>query len=510
MLSSSSNNKRIAKNTLYLYFRLLLHMGISLYTSRIVLSILGIEDFGIYNVVGGIIILFTFINNSMVLSTQRFLNYEIGRNNYILVQQVFSTSFYIHLCLALFVLIIGETIGLWLLDNFIQYPINREKAVYTIYHLTILTTCFNIIRAPYNASIIAYEKMSFYAYISIVEVSLRLVIVYILLFFDLDRLILYAILILIVTLCINFCYYNYCKKYFSTVSIVFYWDKQLFYKMFSFSGWNLFGSFANVAVSQGQSILLNMFFGVTLNAAMGIVTHVQSAIFSFASNFQTAFHPQIIKSYAIGDHDYFVNLIFMTSKYSYFLLFVISLPLYICCSEVMSLWLVEVPVYTVELTRLIIIFSLLDALQIPFWISVQATGRIRNYQIGVSLFIILSLPISYLALHMGFSPLIVLQIRCTMNFLLLYVRLLFMKGLFDFSIIKYVNKVLRRVVWVTMIAMLTAFIPFNISNPIIKVLVVVLLTFLFNVVLIYKIGLENKERFILRSWIICKYKKYNG
>ena len=176
----------------------------------------------------------------------------------------------------------------------------------------------------------------------------------------------------------------------------------------------------------------------------------------------------------------------------------------------MSLWLVEVPVYTVELTRLIIIFSLLDALQIPFWISVQATGRIRNYQIGVSLFIILSLPISYLALHMGFSPLIVLQIRCTMNFLLLYVRLLFMKGLFDFSIIKYVNKVLRRVVWVTMIAMLTAFIPFNISNPIIKVLVVVLLTFLFNVVLIYKIGLENKERFILRSWIICKYKKYNG
>lgn len=491
---ASENNKRIAKNTMFLYVRMLLIMGVTLYTSRIVLQVLGVEDFGIYNVVGGVVVLFTFVNNAMVSSTQRFLNYELGRKDQEATARVFSASVTIHWCIAIVTLILAETVGLWFLLNYIQYPQEREWAVIITYQFAIFSTCVNMIRAPYNAAIIAYEKMSFYAYISIIEAVLRLLIVYLLSFSNFDRLIFYSFLMFAVIGIVTLGYYAYCKSYFSTCRYTYRWEKDLYKRLMGFSGWSLFGGVANMGASQGLNILLNMFFGVTVNAAMGIANQVQSAVYSFVGNFQTAFNPQIIKSYASGDRDYFIDLIVRTSKYSYFLLFTISLPLYICCEEVLSLWLGNVPAYAVSFCRLMILFSLLDAMQGPLWVSVQATGKIRDYQILMSVMILSNLPLSYLFLKQGYSPEVVLTIRCLLNLLILFIRLWYLRHLYDFPVWRYLREVICRIVCVTVISYgMISCLSMDVL-PIVKILEVISFSVIGNLFLVYILGFDNKER----------------
>lgn len=500
-MTTADNNKRIAKNTLFLYMRMLLIMAVSLYTSRVVLEALGVEDYGIYNVVGGIVVLFTFINGAMVTSTQRFLNFELGKNDIIQAQKIFSASLNIHILIALFVLLLSETLGLWLLNTTIQYPESKEVAVQITYQLSILTTCVNIIRTPYNAAIIAHEKMSFYAYFSIVEAVLRLAIVFILIGFDAHRLIMYGLLLCIVTMIINVCYYVYCKKAFEICHYKNYRDKSLYGQLLNFSGWSLFGGVANMGASQGLNILLNIFFGVTINAAMGIANQVNAAVSSFVSSFQTAFNPQIVKSYAAGEMGYFIRLILTTSKYSYFLLFVIALPIYICCPEVLNIWLTEVPEYAVSFCRLMLIFSLLDALQGPLWFSVQATGKIRNYQIIMSLMIIMNVPVSYCVLKFGMIPEMVLLVKIIINVLILVVRLWYLNRLYGFPVVQYFNEVLCKVALVTVIVyLLTCLLPFS-ENEFLRVVYVTMYTFICNVLLIYFIGLTERERTIVKKQI---------
>ena len=477
-----------------LYIRMFLTMAVSLYTSRVVLQVLGVEDFGIYNVVGGIVVLFTFVNNAMVSSTQRFLNYELGRKDLEATARVFSASVTIHWGIVLLTLILSETVGLWFILNYIQYPKERELAIIIAYQFAILSTCINMIRTPYNAAIIAYEQMSFYAYISIIEAISRLLIVFLLLFANFDRLIFYSFLMFAVIGIVTFAYYSYCKSHFSTCRYTFHWEKDLYKRLVEFSGWNMFGGVANMGASQGLNILLNMFFGVTVNAAMGIANQVQSAVYSFVGNFQTAFNPQIVKSYASGDRDYFINLIVRTSKYSYFLLFTISLPLYICCEEVLSLWLGKVPAYTVSFCRLMILFSLLDAMQGPLWVSVQATGKIRDYQILMSVIILLNLPLSYLFLKQGYSPEVVLDIRCLLNFLILFVRLWYLRHLYNFPVWRYLQEVIFRIVCVTVISFgMISRLSMDVL-PIVKILVVIFISIIGNLFLIYIMGLDKKER----------------
>lgn len=503
-----SNNKHIAKNTIFLYIRMLVLMLVSLYTSRVVLAALGVEDYGIYNVVGGIVVLFTFLNNAMVSSTQRYLNYELGKNDFLQAKKVFSISLNIHVLIAIIVLLLAETIGLWFLNNTIQYPECRELAVQVTYQLSILTTCVKIIRAPYNAAIIAHEKMSFYAYLSIFEAVLQLGIVFILMASASDRLILYSILLCIVAIIVNLCYYAYCKKKFSICNYELYKDKSLYKQLLGFSGWSLFGGLANIGASQGLNMLMNVFFGVTINAAMGIANQVNTAVSSFVSSFQTAFNPQIVKSYAAGDFGYFIKLILSTSKYSYLLLFILALPIYISTPEVLDLWLTEVPNYAVSFCRLMLIFALLDALQGPLWYSVQATGRIKTYQILMSFMILANLPIAYVCLKLGYASSSVLVIRCIINLATLFVRLWYLNRLYKFPIMEFVNGVIYRIVPITMVAYLISYIPVETTSSLSKIATVFALTFVANIVLILSIGLTKDERLVIGRNVKRLYEKY--
>ena len=489
---------------------MLLIMAVSLYTSRVVLQALGVEDYGIYNVVGGIVVLFTFINNAMVTSTQRFLNFELGKNDTVQARKIFSISLNIHILIALFVLLLSETVGLWLLNTTIQYPESKEVAVQITYQLSILTTCVNIVRTPYNAAIIAHEKMSFYAYFSIIEAVLRLAIVFILIDIDNHRLIMYGLLLCIVTMIINVCYYVYCKRTFEICHYKNYQEKSLYVQLLNFSSWSLFGGVANMGASQGLNILLNIFFGVTVNAAMGIANQVNAAVSSFVSSFQTAFNPQIVKSYAAGDMGYFIRLILTTSKYSYLLLFVIALPIYICCPEVLSIWLTEVPDYAVPFCRLMLIFSLLDALQGPLWFSVQATGKIKTYQILMSFMILSNVPIAYICLKLGYSPNSVLAIRCMVNFATLFVRLWYLRRLYSFPVIEFVKEVIFRILPITLIAYLISYITIVETTASIKVSIVFVETILINTLLVITIGFNGNEKHIVVNNIKRLYEKYRG
>lgn len=503
-----SNNKRIAKNTIFLYIRMLILMVVSLYTSRVVLSALGVEDYGIYNVVGSIVVLFTFINNAMVTSTQRYLNYELGKNDLLQAKKVFSISLNIHLLIAFIVLLLAETVGLWFLNTTIQYPESRDLAVQITYQFSILTTCFKIIRSPYNAAIIAHERMSFYAYLSIFEAILHLGIVFILMANSADRLILYSILLCIVAVIVNLCYYVYCRMKFEICYYAIYKDKSLYRQLLSFSGWSLLGGVANIGASQGLNMLLNVFFGVTVNASMGIANQVNSAVASFVQSFQTAFNPQIVKSYATGDQSYFIQLILSTSKYSYMLLFILALPIYICCPEVLRVWLTEVPDFAVSFCRLMLIFALLDALQGPLWYSVQATGKIKTYQILMSFMILVNLPIAYVCLKLGYSPNSVLEIRCIINFAILFVRLWYLNKLYTFPVMEFVNGVILRIIPITVIAYLISYIPIEADTPLLKIVIIVGMTFVANIVLILSIGLNKDERVVVERNIKCFYEKY--
>ena len=442
----SENTRRIAKNTVMLYIRMLLIMAVTLYTSRVVLNVLGVEDFGIYNVVGGIVVMFSFLNGAMATSTQRFLSFSLGKNDQEQVARVFSMSMTTHISIALIVLLLAETFGLWIFYRYLNIPPERMGAAQWVYQLSVLTFCISIIRVPYNAGIIAYERMSFYAYISIVEVCLKLGMVILLQYLGSDKLILYALLMALTTGIVTFIYKLYCCKTFSVCRYHYFWDKHLYKELISFSGWSLFGSAANVGVQQGINILLNVFFGVVTNAALGIANQVSSAVSQLVGNFQTAFNPALVKSYASGDYSYFVRLIFQTSRFSYFLLFIIALPLYLCMPFVLKVWLDIVPEYTVVFCRWMLVFVLIDAVSAPLWISVQAIGKIRSYQLLMSALIFLNIPLSWLLLRLGKDAEWVMQVRVGINLLTFICRIIYLQKRKVISSYLYLREVISPVV----------------------------------------------------------------
>ena len=487
-----SSNKRIAKNTLMLYFRMFIMLGIALYTSRVVLATLGVEDYGIYNIVGGIVSFFVFINTSLLTATQRFINFAIGNNNIIETQKTFSMCITTHLLIAVFILILAETIGLYLLHNYIKIPESRITAAHIVYQFSILTCCLNIIRTPYNANIIAYERMSFYAYLSIVEAVLKLLIVYFLLLSDFDKLILYAILIAVVAAIINIFYIRYCHKFIDGSRYIFFWNRDYYKEYIQFSAWSLFGSGANVGVQQGLNILINLFSGVVANAAYGIANQVSSAVYAFVSNFQLAFNPQLIQSYASNSRERFLQLIYQTSKFSYYLLFIISLPVIICMPTLLSVWLKEVPEYTVTFCRWTLIFLLIDALSAPLWVSVQAIGNIKKYQIIISVFILLNLPISFLLLKMGCTIVILFIMRAVINLITLGVRVAYLSRRNILTIRDYIVYVFLKVVYVTFLSILPLLLLFGPMED--KQLLLGIISFSCAVICIFFVGINRAER----------------
>lgn len=509
---ASENNKRIAKNTGILYIRMFITMGVSLYTSRVVLATLGVNDFGIYNIVGGIIVLFSFLKAAMTSSTQRFLNYELGlakNDNYESVKRIFSMSMTAHISIILLFILASETIGLWFLNTQLNIPQERMLAANWVYQFSLLALSIEIIKVPYHASIIAYEKMTFFAYVSIAEVIFKLLIVFALLLFSVDKLILYSFLVFVVTFAMLTIYKIYCNKVFITCRYNFFWDASLYKQLMSFSGWSLFGSVANVGAQQGVNILLNVFYGVSINAAMGVANQVSSAINSFVSSFQTAFNPQIVKSYAANDQSGFISLIFQASKFSYYLLYAITLPVILNIDIILNIWLKNVPSHSAFFIILILMFLLIDAISAPLWMSVQATGKIKNYQILMGAIIILNLPLSYICLKLGYIPESVLIIRVFINFTIFIVRIFYLRIKIKLPTKLYFEEVIFKVALVTLLSIpLPLLISYYTSN-----FNGLVLTSFFSVVsvvgCIYLFGLTKRERKFVEKLIIKKLSDFS-
>lgn len=320
-MNNSENNKRIVRNTGMLYIRMLLTMTVSLYTSRVVLNTLGVVDFGIYNVVGGVVLMFSFLNSSMSSATQRFLSIELGKQDYLQLKKVFSMSVNIHAIIAIAIFILAETIGLWFLNARLVIPADRIVAANWVYQFSIFAFMLTIMNVPYNATIIAHERMKVYAYVSIIEVFLKLTIVVVLVFSGFDKLKLYSLLVFVVSIIVWIIYKVYCKRNFHETSYIYFWEKSLYKTLINYAGWNLFGNIAGVTFNQGINIMLNLFFGPTINAARSIAYQINSAVSGFVSNFQIAMNPQIVKSYALEDLKYMHQLIFQGAKYSFFFFF---------------------------------------------------------------------------------------------------------------------------------------------------------------------------------------------
>lgn len=507
MSSYSENNKRILKNTFMLYVRMLLTIIVSLYTSRIILDIIGVEDYGIYNLVGGVVVLFSFLNSALTSATQRFLTFELGCCNTTSFQKTFSLSFLIYCGLSLVLVLLLETVGFWFLNTKLLIPENRMFAANWIYQISILSFVFSMLRTPYNAAVIAYEKMSFFAYISIVEALLKLLIVYLLSVLYFDKLIMYGVLVAIVTLLISVCYYLYCTYKLQNCHLSFNWDRPLFKRLLSFSGWSLFGSFSVVATNQGVNMALNMFFGVVVNAAVGIANQVNAVSAQLLSGFQTAFNPQIVKYYAMKDETGLLKLIYSSSKYSFFLLLFISIPLLLEMPMVLSLWLHSVPEYTIQFCRLLLVASLFEALSGPLWMTIQAIGEIKLYQLIVSLFFLLNLFVPCVLFFLEYSPVAAFGVKVMVNVIILGYRLWYLHCKIDLSIKFYLRNVLFLGIGVALLSFIFPVILYSYYEGMIRFALVVISSFFSSFLYIYFIGLSTEERLYIYDNVVLRFIK---
>ena len=458
MTSQRENTKRIAKNTLMLYVRMLFSMLVSLYTSRVVLQALGVEDYGINNVVGGLVTMFSLISNSLSASVSRFLTFELGRGDMERLKETFSTSLLIHLVLAGIVFILAESVGVWFLNTQMTIPAGRLYAANWVFQASILSFMFGLSSVPYNASITSHERMSAFAYIGMLDVVLRLLIVLFIAYapFRFDRLIVYSLLTVGVGMALQCIYLWYCRKNFEECRFRLRFNKKCWKEMGAFAGWNFIGCTAGLLKDQGVNILLNLFWGPVVNAARGIALSVNAAVTGFAGNFMAAVHPQIIKSYAADDRGYTFSLVERGSRFSFYIMLILALPILFETEFMLTLWLNDFPEHTVNFVRLILLLSLSDVLSNTLITLQNATGKIRNYQIAVGSALMLNFPVSYLCLKMGCLPESVYVVALFVSLLCLMLRLLFLRRMVQLSVTQYLSNVCLNVLIVSLIA---SFIP---------------------------------------------------
>ena len=505
-MTTTENNKRIARNTLLLYFRMLFLMIISLYTSRIVLNALGVEDFGIYNVAGGVVAMFSILSGSLSAAISRFITYELGKNNILKLKVIFSSAITIQIGLGIVIVFFAETIGIWFLNTQMNIPIERMVAANWVLQFSIITFIINLISVPYNAVIIAHEKMSAFAYISIFEAIGKLLIAYLITISPIDKLIFYAILMCVVAIAIRLLYGYYCKRHFDECRFHFIWNKQIFQQIFSFAGWNFIGASSAVLRDHGGNIIINLFCGPTVNAARGIAFQVNNAIQGFVSNFMTALNPQITKSYAVKNYTYMMTLIFQGARLSFYMLLLLSLPIIINTHYLLTLWLNTVPEHTVLFVRLVLIFAMSESISGPLITAMLATGNIRNYQIIVGGLQMLNLPISYILLSLGAIPETVLIVAVLISQCCLMARLYMLKKMIKLKIKDYLKKVYFNIITVSIIAIILPIcmqerLAENFINFLLSSLICMLCTYLS----IYYIGCSYEERkFIYNKFLILK------
>ena len=450
---SSSNNKRIAKNTLLLYVRMLLSMAVSLYTSRVVLRALGVDDYGIYNAVGSFVAMFAILSGSLSSAISRFITFELGRENMERLKRVFSSAVTIQIGLALIVLLLAETVGLWFLNNKMEIPVDRMDAAGWVYQFSIVTFVLNLVSVPYNAAIIAHEKMTAFAYISILEVFGKLVVAFSIVCSPIDKLVFYALLLMLIAVCIRLIYGLYCNRKFEECATYrFIFDKDLLKEMFGFAGWNFIGASSAVLRDQGGNILINLFCGPAVNAARGIAIQVSLSIQGFVSNFMTALNPQITKSYASGNHHYMMTLIFQGARLSFYILLILSLPVILNAHYILSIWLGIVPEHSVVFVQLTLIFAMSESLANPLVTAMLATGRIRNYQLVVGGLQIMNLPASYVFLRMGYAPECVFIIAIIISICCEMARLYMLRGMIKLPVRDFLYKVYFNVITVSIAA----------------------------------------------------------
>lgn len=492
---SYEDKRLIAKNTFYLYSRTFISMIVSLYTSRVILEALGVVDFGILNVVGGVIAMMTFLNGSMSVATQRFLTFELGRGEDGHFSKVFSMSIYIHTAIALVVVVLAETVGLWFVNTQLVIPADRMFAANCVYQATIMSAALGIYQTPYNASIISHERMYIYAWIGLGETFVRLGLVILLLHYGGDRLAVWSFAMFAVQFLISAFYRYYCRTYLSGCKARRAWDKALFRKMLGFTGWNMFGTVAWALKDQGASILLNIFGGPVANAARGVAGQVSGAVRGLIGGFQTAINPQLTKTYAAGRNDSTCRLLYQTSKMSFFLMMVVSLPLCAEINFVLNLWLVDVPQYAGIFSVLVIIDSLLDTLAGPMITALLATGNIKWYQIVVGSLLLLNIPCAYIWLRIGGpieTPLIVSIIFMIAGNA---ARLIFCRNMIGLSLREYTKDVVIPILSIFSIGVITV-IAINrlFAEGWLRLFLNIAATMVVTIPLIYAYGLKRNER----------------
>lgn len=507
-MSEIADNKRIAKNTLFLYIRMLLIMLVSLYTVRVVLDVLGAEDYGIYNVVGGVIAMFSFLTNSMVSASQRYFAYYIGKGDTEKLRQYFVITCICYFMIGAVVVLLAETVGLWFVLNKLTIPDGRMHAALVVYQCSIFNFVLRLFVIPHQSFIIAKERMNIYAYVGIVEVILQLVIVFLLKLIDFDHLEVYGVLLCMTGFIVSGWYIIYSRYNFKETRIYKYFNKAQFVDLLGYSGWNLLGVFSGVCRSQGINILLNMFFSPTVNAARAVAYQINSAVTTFANNFFSAVKPQITKQYAAGEQAGMLKLVTRSSRFCYYILFILALPILLEVPTLLYLWLKEVPDYTVLFSRLVIINALIDSTAHPLMTAIQATGRIRSFQIVTAGLLILNLPVSYVFLKLGCPPQVTMIISICISLIAQISRLLFARKQVSLSIVSYCKEVLWPIGMVTLFSFILPFgISFFISNSIAELLVVGVVSVLSVSLFIFTLGITKDERSYMLSFVKSKLQR---
>jgi O-antigen/teichoic acid export membrane protein len=490
-----TNTQRIAKNTLMLYFRQILIMLVSLYTVRVVLNTLGAEDYGIYNVVAGVVAMFGFLSGSMATASQRYFSFEIGRGDFEQLRRVFSVSLTIYMMIAVLVLILAETAGLWFALNRLVIPLERKGAALWVYQLSIISFLFTILTSPYMAAIIAHEDMNIYAYVSIVEAALKLAVVFLLGLPAWDKLQLYGILLCAVTAINTTVYRTICSTKYPECKFRLFWNKKLFKEISMFTGWSFIGSIAWLIRNQGSNIILNIFFGPLVNAARSIASQVNAAITAFCDSFTKAMYPSIIKSYTNKDKEHIGDIVITSSKFSYFLFLILSMPLLLETEFILTLWLKNVPEYAVLFVRLVLLDALITAFTYSIGALNQATGNIKLYQGIIGGFLVLNLPVSILLFYAGFGPEWTLYIAVVFSFLALIFRLLILKWQTGFPAERYIKDVLIRAVITTCAAFIFPVILRSMFHESFSRFIFISLVSIFCcAITIFLIGLKRNER----------------
>lgn len=504
MNNSISDNNRIAKNTILLYVRTLITMAISLYTSRLVLATLGVDDYGIYNVVGSTVTLFAFLRTVMGNATHRYIAFHLGKGDIDRLKVVFSTSVIIHFIIALLVVILAETIGLWLLYNKLVIPADRMNAALWVFQFSVITCALSIICVPYDAEIIAHERMSTFAYLGILDAFLKLGGILLISIISYDKLFLYGLMMLSIQVFNRILYGAYCKKHFEESRFKLYRDKSLVKEMMSFAGWNLVGHMSSTISAQGINIVMNMFFGPVVNAARGVAMSVEGIVKSFVSNFQLAVNPQITKKYAVGDMGRVFSLLFSTSKVSFYLYFIMGLPLFLEIHQVLAVWLVEVPEHTANFLRIVLFYLSTDAFFAPLNTACLATGKTKVFLTVRGLTNLSMLIVSYMILKLfGGAPEIVYIVFAVIAVLSVFIQLWILSPIINLSKRLYLRKVFLPIVLVFIISVPLPVIVYFMMPPtgLLSFVIVSLTSVLSISVTVFLIGVSDGERLMIKGYL---------